>query len=145
MRKLFFAVVVVSLLPSLAKADLKDQIKLTLIDNVQAVTQIDRKGDLRPALLDSVVLLGSKGGTPLGSIQVGFAGSQNPGANGSADLLVGAFVRVDPALKSKVNLPAHWEFLKSLEFGPAVHYSTQEKKWFGSIQLGLTFDLNPVQ
>lgn len=135
------------LLASLAKADLGDQITMTLIDHVQTVAQFDEQGTTRLALLDAIIQIGNYKGYKMLDLQVGFSGDTKPepGDPDGINYLAGAMFRLDPFFKTHVTLPEHWEFLKAIEFGPGWHYDFRQKEEFWNFQVGLAFDLNPVK
>jgi hypothetical protein len=125
----------------IAKAEpLGDIIKTTLLGRVSAVSQF-RNGGTKAAAVDSIILIGSYKGRSLIHIQGGFNKDTTTGEN--ATFIYGVQVRFDPFINEKLNLPASWEFLRSLEHGPAIHYDTDKKGWYGSYQVGLGFGLNP--
>lgn len=128
-------------------AGIADQFSATLLDHV-SITGLVQDGHTDVALLDSIIQIGKHNGEHVLGLQAGFAGAgsttESQEATG-AKYLVGATLRLSPFIKSGVNMPAHWEFLKALEFGPAYHYDLREKESKWSIAVGLAFDPAPKQ
>lgn len=119
---------------------LGDLVKTTLLDRVSAVSQF-QNGQTLAAAVDSIVLIGSYHGRSLLQIQGGFNKDTTSDENGS--FIYGAQFRLDPFVTERLNLPTAWEFLRSLEFGPALHYNDDKNGWYGSFQVGLGFGLKP--
>ena len=120
-----------------AKAD--DIITRTLLDHVATVTQF-QSGDTKLALVDSVVLIGSRNGKSVFDLQGGF---QQDTASQKEGWIGGGFLKFSTLIQDVVNYPDHWEFLNSIEHGPALFYDFTEKTWRGNYQVGLAFGLNP--
>lgn len=130
-------------LTGLAQAEpLGDMITTTLLSRVSAVSQF-RSGETRAAAVDSIILIGKYEGKSILHLQAGF--SKDPTTDENASFIYGAQLRLDPFVNAKLNLPDAWQFLKSLEHGPALHWDQKEKIWIGSYQVGLAFGLNPIQ
>jgi hypothetical protein len=121
-----------------AFADLTD-IEGTILDHVEAVTQV-QSGQTSVALLDSVILIGKYKGMSIGHVQAGVTSTidGNP-----PSWLAGFCIRLDPFLKNLATLPEHYQFLKSIQHGPALHYNFREKVWRGSYNVSLAFGLEP--
>lgn len=117
-----------------------EQITTTLLSRVSAVSQF-RNGETRAAAVDSVVLIGKYQGRSILHLQAGWTKDTTTGEN--ASFIYGAQFRLDPFVNEKLNLPEAWQFLRSLEHGPAIHYNRDLKGWYGSYQVGLAFGLNP--
>ena len=141
MKKMLFVLVFFGL----GTLHAENLVELTLLDHVSVMTQF-RSGETRLALLDSVILLGKHEGKSIVDIQFGFNGATKPepGEVQAADLLAGGFLKWGVFTNKFLNVPEHWEFLKSLEYGSSLHYNFRDRIWQGNyIQVGLTFDLNP--
>lgn len=118
----------------------------TLLDHVGVVTQF-KSGETNLALVDSVVQIGSIKGKSILDLQAGFNTDVKPapGEASGANLILGGFFKLSSLVGTKVNYPFQWEFLRSLEYGPVYFYDIREKKDFIAFQVGLAFDLSPVQ
>lgn len=141
MRKLLTVAI---LIYSVSFANAENIIESTLLDHVVTVTQF-RSGKTNLALLDSIVRIGSINESSILDIQAGFSGATKPepGQSAAANLVAGAFLKVNPFLDSYVSFPEHWKFLSSLEHGAYINYDAREKAWYGGYQAGLAFGLNP--
>lgn len=117
-----------------------DLIKSTLIDHVSVVSQLGN-GHTRTAAVDSIILIGKYKERSILQIQGGF--NRDIQVDDTTHTIWGAQLRLDPFLNDKLNLPESWTFLKSLEWGPALHYDTRKSGWYGYVQLGLAFGLQP--
>lgn len=142
MKKLMLAVCIMFAMPCLIKA--QDIITSTLLDHVTVVTQL-QNGKTKYALMDSVVQIGQVNGKSILDLQAGINGDTKPAADevNGANFLAGVWLKVNPFLATKINLPEHWQFLKSLEHGPTLSYDFRDMIWTGSYQVGLAFGLNP--
>lgn len=144
MKKIIFGLFLLA--SPLSAQGLGDLIKATLLDHIGPVVHYDDKGNTRYALIDSVILIGRYKENPIFQGQVGLAGLTKPENQGDGlNLIAGGLVRVDPFFGEYVNIPDHWEFLKAVEWGPVGFYDFTEREWYSGIQVGLSFDLNPVQ
>lgn len=141
--KLLIVPVLIMGLRNQSKANpLSDMIHATLIDHVELAIQFDDKGNQRLSLLDSILRIGNYNGYPLLHGQIGFSGDTVPPPGQKPNWIAGWFLRLDPFFKS-VSVPAHWEFLKRLEFGTGWHYDFETKDKFANITVGLAFDPSP--
>ena len=124
-----------------------DFVKATLLERVSAVSQFDFKGSERIALMDSILLIGKYNDRSIIHIQGGVNKETNPDQSPSntTDFVWGAQFRLDPFLNGDMDFPAGWEFLRALEHGPAIHYDTRVKAWYGYYQVGLAFGLQPAK
>lgn len=140
MKKLLLVVVLLFV----ASARGEDLITTTLLNNVMPVTQF-KSGGTKLALLDSIVQIGSHGGKSILDLQAGFSGNTKPvaGEVSSANLIGGAFLKLNSLVGDVANFPVQWEFLRSLEYGPAYTHDFREKKDYLSFQVGLSFELKP--
>lgn len=134
----------IGLLPMAMFVKAENLIETTLLNHVETVTQF-RSGETKVALLDSVILIGKYNGSSILNIQVGLDGNTKPeaGQAQSVNYLAGAMLRVDPFLRPHIKLPAHWEFIRSLNHGAALYYDFRNSGWYGGYNVGLAFDLNP--
>lgn len=123
-----------------------DLIQGTLLDHVMPVTQF-QSGQTKVALVDSIIRIGRIDGNSLVDIQAGFNGNTKPQPDEptGVNLVAGGFLKISTLISTKVNYPLHWEFLRSIQHGPAVMYDFRQKEWRGSYQVGLAFNLDPVQ
>lgn len=148
MKRTMFMITALVLLafPRLAAALDEGIIESTLLDHVSVNTQFV-SGETRLALLDSVVKIGSQNGSSILDLQLGFSGNTapEPGEASAANFLVGGFLKVSTFLKDKINFPEQWEFLRAIEHGVAYSYDFREKEDFVSYQVGLAFNLQPIQ
>ncbi len=126
-----------------AKADM---VTSTLLDHVGPVTQF-KNGETSIAVVDSIVMIGSYKGKSILDLQAGFNSDikPEPGQTAGADLIAGGFFKLSSLVGDKLHVPAHWEFLRSLEYGVSYFYNFREKRDFLALQVGLAFDLNPIQ
>lgn len=127
-----------------AKAGLLDPIQATLIDHVEATTQFDDKGNERISLLDSVIRIGSYEGESLFHVQAGFSGDTAPEQGQNANWVAGAMLRLDPFIHG-VEVPSHWEFLKSLQVGIGYYFDFETEEEFPALNIGLAFDPAPIK
>lgn len=121
---------------------LVDQVKATLLDNIEPMTQI-QSGKVSVALLDSVFLIGKYHGEYISSIQGGIA-SETQVSDGP-EWIAGYAVYLDPFVRPHLITPEHWKFLSALRYGPAIHYNFSDKVWRASLNVSLAFELNPKQ
>lgn len=142
MRKMLLAVALLFVAGSM-KAD-ENLIVSTLLDHVMPVTQF-KSGETKIALLDSVVQIGKANGKSVLDLQAGFNAETKPEAGEvtGANFLATAFFKVSSIVGGKIKFPEHWEFMRSLEHGPAFSYDFREKKSFICYQVGLSFSLHP--
>ena len=131
--------------PRWAMSALGDQIKTTLLDHVQTVTQISDNGETKIALLDSIVQALQYKGEYLLNGQFGFPQNVDPdaGQTGGADFIAGLFVRLNPLVNRLVHYPDHWVFLQAIEHGPAWNYDFRTDENYFSYNIGLAFSLKP--
>lgn len=140
MKKMLLAIV---LFASPVISHGEDLITSTLLDHVMTVTQF-QNGQTNLALIDSVVQIGKVNDHSLLDLQAGFSGDVAPEPGEEKNfLLAGGFFKVSSIIRGKVHYPEHWQFLNSIEHGPALFYNFREKQWKGSYQVGLAFGLNP--
>lgn len=141
MKKMILFLVAFGVVSSLKAENL---ITTTLLDHVAIVTQF-HSGETRLALVDSVVQIGSVKGKSILDLQAGFSGETAPDAGEvtGANFIAGGFLKVSSLLGTKVNFPAHWRFLNSIEHGVKVDYDFREEDTSVSYQVGLAFTLAP--
>lgn len=138
-KMLFVLVMLLTTIP--AKADI---ITSTLLDHVTVVTQF-QNAKTKYALMDSVIQIGQVKGKSILDLQAGINGDVKPASDevNGANFLAGAWLKVNPFLEDKITLPNDWEFLRSLEHGPAISYDFRTRDWVASYQVGLAFGLKP--
>lgn len=149
MKKLLFMFMLFAI-PSVHAIELGDYIKTTLLDNVTlsglyGVRDSDQ-GAPKLAMTDSIIQIGRYKGSSLISLQAGFFGNTQEDTgeeNAAVNWVFGGQFRLDPFVKERMPIQPTWEFLKSLQFGPAVFYDKTNHKWLPSLQVGLSFDLDP--
>lgn len=129
-----------------ASVGAQDQITATLLDHVMTVTQFHGT-DTRIALVDSVIQLGSVKGKSIFDLQAGFSGDTNPEAGDPTGInyIAGGFLKVSSLLNTDSIYPEHWKFLRSIEHGPVAMYDFRTKEIEAYYQVGLAFQLQPVQ
>ena len=138
-KMLFVLVMLLTTIP--AKADI---ITSTLLDHVTTVTQF-QNGKTKYALMDSVIQIGKINRKSFLDLQAGINGDTKPNPNevNGASFLAGAWLKVNPFLENVATFPGEWQFLRSLEHGPALSYDFRDRIWVGSYQIGLAFGLSP--
>lgn len=146
MKKLSSWLLTLSLVlsPIWASANWKDYIKGTLLENVQTRVFFAQE-ETQIQLVDTVIQIGKYKGSSILDLELGLGNETNPNnREEELNFLYGATLRVDPYLRPVLNLPEHWEFLRSLRHGVAVFYDEESKDVEFGYTFGLAFDLNPT-
>lgn len=149
MLKIPLAVYMLLVATPLVAADplgFQDQVKAILIDHVGVVGQMT-DGENKVAMVDSVIQFGSVNGYSVFDIQAGFAGNVKPDGSeeGGVNWLTGGFFKVSSLIRSKVNYPDHWKFLRAIEHGVKYEYDWTAKRDYVCYQFGLAFTLKPKE
>lgn len=130
MKRLLLVVIAFLGLSVVAKADgIGDQIKTSLLGQIQPIHQYTTHGDSRIALLDDVLQIGHFKGEYLGFAQVGPSTTVGSGDGRIEGYLIGGSFNWSPVIRSFVNLPSGWRFLnEQFIISSGYHYDTAMHK-----------------
>lgn len=125
---------------AVVKADVfGDQLKTSLLSQVQPVTQFGVDGKSRIALLDDILQIGHYNGDYLGFAQVGPNSTIDSGAQRIEGYLIGGSFNWRPILKTFIKLPDGWKFLnEQFIVSTGYHYNTGSRHGeFSYLQLSV--------
>jgi hypothetical protein len=114
-----------------------DQLLLSLIGHVTAVSEATTKGQIKVQFLDGLVNFGHYQGDYIVSLDAGFSDSLSPDAEGHLAATYGAHLHVISGVNKLLNVsPTLGATLDMLELTPRISYDEDVHKWVKGICFG---------
>ena len=135
------------------------KVSFGLIDHLSVHAQRNQDGKNRMSLMTTLVRVGVKETefetSSVGQLRwgvVGFRNEDNQSKNtrdnlGDLDYTTDLFLNLGPLLRKSYSkyMRPDFEFLNSLEVGPAFSYDFHKRNFYLSLSAGLAFSFNPVR
>lgn len=142
MKKLLVAVVLLFGCSTIkAEETLLDQFYAGFVGNAKFVYEMTTDGVSKPEFLDNFFEIGKLDGDYIAAIDSGVGGTILPDTAefSGAEWSTGAKLHLAPFIKSYVNLPEQWAFLRTLEIDARGSYNWTEHHPFWGLCLAYPF------